>query len=307
MIACVFSGQGAQYAGMGRDLCAGSQAACRVYDEAADFLGFDLLQLDEERLAKTRFTQLSVVVLSLAAWQALLDRLDLPADLAFAGFSAGEYSVLGASGILELPDLLGLVNERARLMQEAAEASPGAMFAILGLDDASLLKVVRQPPFAGKVFAANFNCPGQVVISGLAAQAEVCANELKAAGARRISRLKVNGAFHTPLMKEASLMLAAYARKLSFHPAAAPVYSNIDGSSLASPDWPEYLARHMCCPVLWSQEVLCLQQDGCASWVEFGPGKVLCGLIRKILPGSAPLAVEDRATLSEVEQSLRQL
>jgi [acyl-carrier-protein] S-malonyltransferase len=300
MIASVFSGQGAQYAGMGQDLCGRSAAARRVYATAADVVGLDLLMLDEEQLGQTRFTQLSVVTLSLAAWHALRESCAFSEPVAFAGFSAGEYSAMGAAGVLELPDLLILVNERARLMQLAAEATPGAMFAVLGLDDEKLLAVVTAPAYTGKVFAANFNCPGQIVIAGLSEAAEACAEELKAAGARRISRLKVNGAFHTPFMEPAARELAAFAAKLPFRTPSGPFYSNLDGGRLpAGIDWPAYLASQMCHSVRWASETLRLQQDGCATWLEFGPGKVLTGLIRKTLPGVTPWPVEDSRTLDE--------
>jgi [acyl-carrier-protein] S-malonyltransferase len=305
MIAAVFSGQGAQYAGMGQDLCSRSAVARRIYDDAAGLLGLDLLRLDEEQLAQTRFTQLSVVTLSLAAWQALRVEARLPAPVAFAGFSAGEYSALGAAGVLDLPELLNLVNERARLMQQAAEENPGAMYAILGLDDARLLEIVSGPTYTGQVFAVNFNCPGQIVIAGLTGAAEACAEELKIAGARRVSRLKVNGAFHTPLMKPASKELAAYAARLTFKTPAGPFYSNLDGNPLqGSVDWPNYLARQMCSPVRWAQEVGKLQQDGCTLWLEFGPGKILSGLIRKTLPGTSPWPVEDAGSLDEAVRAL---
>ena len=188
-------------------------AARAVYAEAADLLGLDLLQLDEEQLAQTRFAQLSIVTLSLAAWAAFRGpaaKLDRP--LVFAGFSLGEYSALGAAGVLGLTDLLRLVNERARLMQEAADASPGAMFAVLGLDDEQAAGN-RRPAgqYAGKVFAVNFNCPGQMVIAGCT-DAAACAEELKAAGARRLVQLNVSGAFHTPLMAAAARQLAEFAR-----------------------------------------------------------------------------------------------
>jgi [acyl-carrier-protein] S-malonyltransferase len=308
MIACVFSGQGSQYAGMGRDLCAGSPAALQIYEEAADWLGYDVLSLDEEQLSMPRYTQLSVVVLSLAAWKALNMIRPLSPPQSFAGFSAGEYSAMCAAGILAFPDLLRLVNERARLMQEAAETHPGAMFAILGLDDGRLLEVIARPAYSGKVFAANFNCPGQVVISGLSEAAEACAEDMKAAGARRVAKLRVGGAFHTPLMAEASQKFQAFASQMTFRLPSGLFYSNADGGLLgADADWPAYLARHMSSPVLWTQEVCRLQRDGASAWLEFGPGKVLCGLIRKIVPGAAPLPVEDSATLAEAARTLLEM
>ncbi len=300
MIAGVFSGQGSQKAGMGQDLCQASPAARLVYAEAADRLGLDLLQLDDSQLAQTRYAQLAIVTLSLAAWQAFRTVGQLGQPLAYAGFSLGEYSALGAAGILSFADLLALVNERSRLMQEAAEADPGAMFAILGLDDDTLRGLVGQPQFAGQVYAVNFNCPGQIVIAGRADPASACAEALKTAGAKRAVRLSVNGAFHTPLMAAAARQLADFARQLTFRPPEGPFYSNTTALLVdSSVNWPDYLAAHMCSPVQWTAEVTAMQHNGCSAYLEFGPGKVLTGLIKKILPGSTVFAVEDSRTLAD--------
>jgi [acyl-carrier-protein] S-malonyltransferase len=208
--------------------------------------------------------------------------------------------MLGAAGVLELPSLLTLINERARLMQEACEATPGAMYAVIGFDDDRLLDIVGQPRYAGQVFAVNFNCPGQTVIAGFEAPAAACAEELTAAGARKPRRLNVSGAFHTPLMEPAAQKLAVFARGLTFHEPAGAIYTNTSGARMpAGTDWPAYLASHMCGPVRWTREILNMQQDGCHTFIEFGPGKVLAGLIRKILPdGTAALPVEDSVTLA---------
>ncbi len=300
MIACVFSGQGAQKVGMGQDLCAQSAAARAVYTEAADHLGFDVLSLDEEQLAQTRFAQLSIVTMSLAAWAAFKAEAGNLPPLAFAGFSLGEYSALGAAGVLTLPDLLTLVQERSRLMQTASDQTPGAMYAVMGMDDEPLLAVVAQPQYAGQVFAVNFNSPGQIVIAGLEAPTAACVEALTAAGARKIRRLNVSGAFHTPLMDSAARQLAEFARQMTFHVPSAPFYTNTTGGKLMDmTDWSSYLYQHMCSPVRWTTEVANLAQDGCTAFVEFGPGKVLTGLIRKILPETTVLPVEDSRTLAE--------
>lgn len=302
MIAGIFSGQGSQRPGMGQELCAASPAARQVYGEAAAQLGIDLLQLDDSQLAQTRYAQIAIVTLSLAAWQAFRSELEtaVPPAVAFAGFSLGEYSALGAAGVLGQADLLALVSERARLMQEAAAACPGAMYAVLGLDDAKLLDIVGQSRYEGRVFAVNFNCPGQIVIAGQEAAAAGCADELQAAGARRLVRLNVSGAFHTPLMAPAAGRLAAFAQSLTFREPAGPFYANQTGLPVAAGcDWPAYLAAHLCSPVRWSDEVASMQRAGCSAYVEFGPGKVLTGLVRKILPGSAVFPVEDARSLTE--------
>jgi len=304
MIACVFSGQGSQKPGMGTDLCAVSPAARAVYGQASAVLGFDVLALDEEQLTQTRYAQLAIVTLSMAAWAAFKEQAGTLPPLAFAGFSLGEYSALGAAGVLDLPELLALVQERSRLMQEATDSVAGAMYAVMGMDEQLLLEVVARPQFAGQVFAVNFNSPGQIVIAGLEGAAAACAEELTAAGARKIRKLNVSGAFHTPLMADAAHRLTEYARRLTFRTPTAPFYSN-SGRCL-SPDvsWPEYLSEHMCSPVRWTEEVLQLHADGAEKFIEFGPGKVLTGLIRKITADVPAMPVEDSKTLADAVSAL---
>ncbi|MEA4889728.1 MAG: ACP S-malonyltransferase [Clostridiaceae bacterium] len=313
MLACVFSGQGSQYPGMGRQICAGHENARLVYEEAADILGCDLLSLSGDQLTLTRYIQPSVVTLSLAVWRAFVSAVNdqggpgLPvSSCRFAGFSLGEYSALGAAGILDFASLLGLVRERARLMQEAAEQKPGAMYAILGLTDDQIMAVLEQPAYQSRIFAANFNAPGQLVISGEEAAAADCARVLQLAGARRTIRLNVNGAFHTPLMADAARALSHYASGLTFHATEGRIYGNPDGRCLTGPtNWPEHLAVQMASPVRWVDEVLCLSHDGASRFVEFGPGKVLCGLIRKIIPAAAVWPVEDNDSLAAVLAALK--
>jgi [acyl-carrier-protein] S-malonyltransferase len=291
---------------MGRALCQASAAARAVYASAADCLGRDPLAFDASQLAQTQNAQPAIVTLSLAAWHALQEQWGdpagrpvalQPAQLALAGFSLGEYSALGAAGVLALPDLLRLVQERARLMQLDADDFPGAMYAILGLDDATVLEVLDLGIFRGRVFAVNFNAPGQLVISGEAAITEACAGSLKLAGARRAVRLAVSGAFHTPLMSRAAERLQAYAAGLDFRTPRSLLYGNGTAAPLAVTDWPAYLAEHLCHPVRWTDEIRRLRQDGMTACCELGPGKVLTGLVRKILPDLACWAVEDDAGL----------
>ncbi len=313
MLACVFSGQGSQYPGMGRQICAGHQEARLIYEEAADVLGFDPLNLTDSQLAMTRYIQPAVVTLSLAVWRAFFAAMNaqggpgLPLSTCqFAGFSLGEYSALGAAGILDFASLLGLVRERARLMQEAAEQKPGAMYAVLGLNDDQIMTVLGQPAYKDRVFAANFNAPGQLVISGEETAAAECARTLLSAGARRTIRLNVNGAFHTPLMADAARVLSHYASGLVFHATEGRIYGNPDGRCLTGRiNWPDHLAAQMISPVRWSDEVLCLAHDGAGRFVEFGPGKVLCGLIRKITPAAAAWPVEDDDSLAAALRALK--
>ncbi len=304
MIACIFSGQGSQKEGMGQDLCLSSGAAAKIYEDAKRQLGIDLLALTSEELAQTRYAQISIVVMSLAAYAALQEKKAFK-PAAMAGFSLGEYSALGASGVLSQNDLLDLVQERARLMQEASDKTPGVMYAVLGLDDQPLMDVVNRPEYAGKVFAVNFNCPGQVVIAGFESECAACAEALQAAGARKIRQLNVSGAFHTVLMQDAAERLAAFARSLTFNPPSCPLYSNANGQMIPDDvDWPDYLAAHMCSPVRWTSEIQNLEQAGIRTFIELGPGKVLTGLVKKIATDAVAMPGENQAMLDKVAQAL---
>ncbi|MDW7659353.1 MAG: ACP S-malonyltransferase [Bacillota bacterium] len=308
MIAFVFSGQGSQYQVMGQTLCQYSQAAQAVYDAAKALLGYDLQQLTPDQLSQTGYAQPAIVTLSMAAWQSLLaewqesdltgqDR-SLSQIAGMAGFSLGEYSALGAAGILDLQSLLVLVSERARLMQEAAKATPGSMAAVIGLSDQQILSVLEQERFRDKVFAVNFNAPGQVVLSGYTSVLPDCLAACSQVGARRVVALDVNGAFHTPLMAQAADKLKTFAAGLNFVKTAVPLYSNVDGKLVpATVDWPDYLARHLCSPVRWVDEVRTLTDDGATAFCELGPGKVLAGLIRKISPGLPVTSIDQPGSL----------
>lgn len=224
----------------------------------------------------------------------------LPQAAGMAGFSLGEYSALGAAGILNIHSLLSLVRERARLMQEAAEAIPGSMAAVIGLDDRQIMTVLDQERFRDKVFAVNFNAPGQVVLSGYAAALPDCLDACSQAGARRVVALDVNGAFHTPLMAQAAEQLRTYAAGLHFAQTDMRLYSNMDGQPVPEQvNWPEYLARHLCSPVRWVDEVKALTTGGATAFCELGPGKVLAGLIRKICPGLPVTSIDQPASLIE--------
>lgn len=311
MIAFVFPGQGSQSAGMGADLKRASRAAALVLEEASEVSGFDLTTLNEEALAQTRFAQLAIVSHSLAAYAALT--AELPSSQtsipnAYAGFSIGEYSALCAAGRLSLADTIRLVSKRSQLMQDAAANQPGAMAAVLGISDEAVLAVLTQPEFAGRVFAANYNAPGQLVIAGEADALAACTEPLKAAGARRIVPLAVNGAFHTRLMASAADPLAAYARTLEFRQSKDIVYTNRTGLPLAAAaDIPAYLADHLQNPVFWTIEVSNLVEAGYNRFVECGSGRILSGLIRKINPTVGVWSVEDEKTLLIAVSGIKEL
>ncbi|HHX36439.1 MAG TPA: ACP S-malonyltransferase [Clostridiaceae bacterium] len=301
MTVCVFSGQGAQFEGMGQDLAANNATAKLVYEECSEYLGFDVLGLEARHLAETRYSQPAIVVLSLAAYRAFAEHIPPGAPPNFmAGFSLGEYSMLGAAEILSLKDLMDLLLKRSEFMQQACDARPGGMCAVIGLDDAVVNQLCEEYDGPGIVMGANYNAPGQIVISGDTIAVDAVAAACREAGARRAVKLAVAGAFHTPLMKDAANAIREYAAALTFNPPQCPIYSNIDGKPI-SRDIPfaDYLARHMISPVQWTQEVRQIVVDGGQQFIEFGPGKTLVGLIRRIDKTQSIARVEDSKTLHQ--------
>ena len=287
MKAFLFPGQGAQTLQMSAEITAAFPACVTLYKEAQEITGVDLLTLTEEQLARTRYSQLAIIVHSIASLEK--ERAGMEPDIAkerigLAGFSLGEYTALYAAGIVGFSGLLALVNERARLMQLAAEKTPGAMYAVLGLSDehveACLAKIKD-------VYPVNYNCPGQLVIAGTAEAAEKAAEQLLALGARRAMKLAVNGAFHSPFMAEAAAGLKEFARTMHFAPIAAAskgaLYSNASAAPVPGDvDIPSYLETHMISPVRFTDEIRRMRLDGYDEFIELGPGKVLTGLVKKI-------------------------
>lgn len=302
--AILFSGQGAQYVGMGQQLNDSSAAARHRYEEASDFLGYDLLGLDETALADTRYAQLATFTLSMAAYAAVQEGLGmesgetLPNKPVLAGFSLGEYTALCAAEVIDFPTALKLINYRSEVMAEAAAASDGAMYAILGLDDLAIVTELTADNFLDRVFPANYNSPGQLVIAGHAADCEVAANRFLELGAKRAVKLNVSGAFHTVLMKPAAEKLAAFSESLSFEPKKLPLFSNVLGQEMpAIENMPAYLARHMINPVRWTDTIKNLQLRGVSRYLELGPGKTLVGLAKRVDRKAQFLNVEDQNSL----------
>lgn len=282
MRAYLFAGQGAQTIRMAEEILTVYPQALSLYKEAEEMTGIDLTRLSEVDLAQTRYAQLAIVVHSVCSL--MKEREENPdvdeSAVAYAGFSLGEYTALYAAGILSYRELLSLINERARLMQDASEKTPGAMYAIVGLTDEQVESALSA---IDNVYPVNYNCPGQLVIAGTESAAEKAATELLSLGARRAMRLAVNGAFHSPLMAEAAAELRAFASTLKFAPLSVPLYSNTTGARvLADTDWPSYLEAHACSPVRFTAEIRAMREDGYDEFVEIGPGKVLSGLVRKI-------------------------
>lgn len=283
MKAYVFPGQGAQFTGMGKDLYDSSERSKALFEEANDILGFRLTDVmftgsaDEQK--QTRITQPAIFVHSVVA--ALSNETFAP-DMV-AGHSLGEFSALVANKTLSFADALRLVAKRAAAMQRACELNPSTMAAILGLDD----KVVEEicAGIEDVVVAANYNCPGQLVISGSNKGIELACEKLKGAGAKRALPLQVGGAFHSPLMEPAREELAAAIESTQFSQPICPVYQNV--TALPATDVAvikKNLIDQLTAPVRWTQSVQNMVADGATIFIECGPGKVLQGLVKKIAP-----------------------
>lgn len=280
----VFPGQGSQFPGMCKDLY-DAHAEAREMCQAADkLLGFSLTDVmfngTAEDLKQTKVTQPAVFLHSVVSQRLMtIEKPDM-----VAGHSLGEFSALVACGALRFEDALLLVSARAQAMQAACEANPGTMAAVLGLPDEQVDAICKAQQ-GGVVVAANFNCPGQIVISGEVEAVDAACVTLKEAGARRALRLPVGGAFHSPLMAPAAEALAEAIKKTEFHKPFCPIYQNVTAQASVEPEIiRENLLKQLTAPVRWTQSVRNMIADGADSFFEFGPGDVLKGMIRKINP-----------------------
>ena len=282
MKAYVFPGQGSQFPGMGKDLYENSAAARAVFDKAGEVLGFDIVKImfegSDEQLRETSVTQPSIFIHSVAAARAIED---FAPDMV-AGHSLGEFSALVASGALGYEDALRLVAARANAMNEACKQNPGKMAAIIMLDDATVRKICDETE--GIVVPANFNSPGQVVISGEADAIDRACKAAKAAGAKRALPLPVGGAFHSPLMEPARAALAKAIDRTQFRAPICPIFQNVDSLPHTDPaEIKANLIAQLTGPVLWSQSVINMHKDGATDIIELGPGSVLTNLIGRII------------------------
>lgn len=281
--AYVFPGQGAQFVGMGKDLYDKSPLAKELFEKANEILGFRITDLmfsgTDEDLKQTKVTQPAIFLHSVILSQVLGE--SFKPDMV-AGHSLGEFSALVANKTLSFEDGLRLVYKRALAMQKACEANPSTMAAILGLDDKTTedtLKTITDEV----VVAANYNCPGQLVISGSNKGIEIACEKLKAAGAKRAMPLKVGGAFHSPLMEPARVELAEAIHSTKFNTPICPVYQNVDAKPQTNPEViKKNLIDQLTSPVRWTQIMENMVADNATSFVEVGPGTVLQGLVKKV-------------------------
>jgi [acyl-carrier-protein] S-malonyltransferase len=282
MKAFVFPGQGAQYSGMGKDLYESSSAARARFEEANDVLGFDISSImfegTDEALKQTAVTQPAIFLHSAILAECLGDTFN-PAMV--AGHSLGEFSALVAAGSLNFADGLRLVSARANAMQKACEAQPSTMAAVLGLENDVVERVCEETQ--GVVVAANYNCPGQLVISGEVPAVEAACQAMSEAGARRALMLPVGGAFHSPLMEPARAELAAAIEDADFQAPRCPIYQNVSAEPTNDPGLiRKQLVAQLTAPVRWTQTMEAMIADGAKEVTEVGPGKVLQGLFKKV-------------------------
>ena len=290
--AYVFPGQGSQFSGMGKELYENNELAKSMFDKADEILGFPITKVmfegSDDELKQTKVTQPAVFLHSVILAKVLGVKPD-----AVAGHSLGEFSALVASEALSFEDGLQLVAKRAMAMQKCCESQPGGMAAILGLDDATIEQVCEE--IDGVVIAANYNCPGQLVISGANDAVDAACVKLKEAGARRALRLPVGGAFHSPLMEAARVELEQAISEVEFHTPVCPIYQNVDAKPQTDPEIIKAnIIAQLTAPVRWTQIAQNMIADGCDNFVELGPGAVLQGMIKKV---SAEVSVESKSNI----------
>jgi [acyl-carrier-protein] S-malonyltransferase len=282
MKAYVFPGQGAQFSGMGKDLYENSSKAKELFHQANEIMGFDIMKImfegTDEELKQTKVTQPAIFLHSTILAACLGDSFQ---PNMVAGHSLGEFSSLVANKCISFEDGLKLVAQRAMAMQKACEIEPSTMAAILGLEDAVVERICGE--IDGVVVPANYNCPGQLVISGSVPAVEAACAKLSEAGAKRALVLQVGGAFHSPLMEPAREELAAAIENTNFNQPICPVYQNVTASAISNPDEiKKNLVLQLTAPVRWTQTMQQMLADGATEVIEVGPGKVLQGLFKKV-------------------------
>ncbi len=299
-IAFVFPGQGAQYVGMGKDFYEQIPVCRSVFDLAGKTTGLDLPALcfeENEKINITEYTQIAMLTVSAAILEAVKEQGIVSS--VNAGLSLGEYGALIASGVMAMEDAFRVVRKRGILMQEAVPEG-GAMSAVLGLDGEKIARICRDTP--GTVSVANYNCPGQIVITGEAAAVAAAGEAMKEAGAKRVVPLKVSGPFHSAMLADAGKKLGEYLEDVSLGEIRIPYLTNVTGDYVTNvSEVKGLLARQVASSVLWQQSVERMIADGVELFVELGPGKTLTGFLRKINRGAQGINVE---TVADLEKAI---
>ena len=305
----MFSGQGAQYAGMGKDLYENFAVAKDIFDRADEVLGYSIKDIcfnDEEKLGETEYAQPAILTMSVAAMK-VLEEQGIHADMT-AGLSLGEYSAYVASGAMKFEEAVALVQKRGKFMAEAVPSGVGAMYAVIGLDTELVKEACEEAVSEGLGLAipANYNAPGQVVIAGKAESVKRAAELAKEKGAKMAVQLKVSGPFHTELLLPAAEKLNTELKKMTISPMNIPVFTNVDAQIVKSEeDIVPILTRQICLPVRWEDIVNNAVENGAEAFVELGPGKTLCGFVKRIVKGVVNVNVEDSASLEKAVAKLK--
>ena len=305
--AFVFPGQGAQKCGMGKDLYENSSAAKNVFDTADKVLGYKISDLcfngSEEDLVKTINSQPCILTVSIAALGAFRERVNLNA-VAFAGHSLGEYAALYAAGAISLETAFKLIQKRAFLMNDAAEKTSGSMAAVIGLDNQTVENIASG---LDNVYVANYNSPGQVVITGDKVQINNNLDKFKEAGARKVIPLSVSGAFHSPLMKNAGEEFKNFVKDFKFDNTVYPVYTNVDAKAETNAEeLRNKLPKQIYSSVLWTQTINNIVNTGVTDFIEIGPGRVLAGLNKKINHDISTFNIYDYESLLNVVSEIKE-
>lgn len=307
-MAILFPGQGAQYVGMGQELAATYPEAQAIFERAKAALGFPVAKLcfqgPEEELARTSLCQPAILTVSIAALEAWQARTENHPHGPCAGLSLGEYTALVHAGALTFEDAVRVVHQRGQFMEEAARENPGGMLTLLGLEPERVADAVAAANDLGVAEVANYNCPGQIVISGTAAALDWLAGRARDFGARKAARLKVAGAFHSRLMAPAGERLERALQEVAISQPKLPVVSNVTGKFIRSAsEIRDLLVRQLTCPVLWEDSMRFLLAQGIRRFVEIGPGKVLSGLLKRIDPTTQTHKINAPADIEQYQQA----
>lgn len=306
----MFSGQGAQYVGMGKDLYNNYTVAREVFDRADKVLGYSIKDIcfnNGEKLNDTEFAQPAILTMSIAAMK-VIEECGVRADMA-AGLSLGEYCAYVASGAMDFEEAVALVQKRGKFMAEAVPYGKGAMYAIIGLDTELVEEACNEIVNEGLdlVVPANYNAPGQIVIAGETEAVKRAAELAKEKGAKMAVRLKVSGPFHTELLKPAADKLSKELKKMTISPMNIPVYTNVNAEVVESENnIIPILEKQICSPVRWEETIRNMHKNGADTFIELGPGKALCGFVKRILKGVTNVNVEDTSTLQKTLDKLNE-